>query len=207
MAYNKYTKTEPIKNLDGTYHFPDFPGFRPNLSPLEILKQGAFGGTYFRKIKSGVTGKKYSNRYKLIFTKEELNDNGIVPDLHLTLDFDTQYNHKVNKYKVRKCGSTKEYWEKKGWISKYDPYGWFEWYCHFFNGRRLKSFQKEDEIDEDKRQVDRWIKFTGPKGRFKLNLINKIKAKDASYDDYSVSPIIRQSLLNWGYELTENDFK
>ena len=66
---------------------------------------------------------------------------------------------------------------------------------------------KEDEIDEDKRQVDRWIKFTGPKGRFKLNLINKIKAKDASYDDYSVSPIIRQSLLRWGYELTENDFK
>ena len=66
MAYNKYTKTEPTKNNDGTYHFPDFPNFKPNVSPLDILKQGAFGGTYFRKIKSDVTGKEYTNRYKLI---------------------------------------------------------------------------------------------------------------------------------------------
>ena len=32
-----------------------------------------------------------------------------------------------------------------------------------------------------------------------LNLINKIKAKDSSYDDYKISPVIRQSLHHWGY--------
>ena len=32
--------------------------------------------------------------------------------------------------------------------------------------------------------------------------------KDASseFDDYSISPKIRQILLHWGYELTEKDF-
>ena len=34
--------------------------FRPNLTPSQILRAGAFGGTYFRKITSGVTGKTYS---------------------------------------------------------------------------------------------------------------------------------------------------
>ena len=33
-----------------------------------------------------------------------------------------------------------------------------------------------------------------------------IKNSGSKYDDYSVSPKIRQILLHWGYELTENDF-
>ena len=31
--------------------------FRPNITPIEVIKKGAFGGTYFREIYSGVTGK------------------------------------------------------------------------------------------------------------------------------------------------------
>ena len=31
--------------------------FEPNISPVEVIKKGAFGGTYFRNIYSGVTGK------------------------------------------------------------------------------------------------------------------------------------------------------
>ena len=33
-------------------------------------------------------------------------------------------------------------------------------------------------------------------------------AKDVNgrFDDYSISPKIRQTLLHWGYELVENDF-
>ena len=31
--------------------------FRPNKTPIEVIKEGAFGGTYFRDICSGVNGK------------------------------------------------------------------------------------------------------------------------------------------------------
>ena len=33
-----------------------------------------------------------------------------------------------------------------------------------------------------------------------------IKDDGRKYDDYSISPKIRQILLHWGYELTEKDF-
>ena len=32
-----------------------------------------------------------------------------------------------------------------------------------------------------------------------------INGVDGKFDDYSISPKIRQILLQWGYELTEND--
>ena len=41
--------------------------------------------------------------------------------------------------------------------------------------------------------------------RFRGKLVKMIK--DAGkYDDYSISPKIRQILLHWGYELTEKYF-
>ena len=41
--------------------------------------------------------------------------------------------------------------------------------------------------------------------RFKGILIKMIKDKGSKFDDYSVSPKIRQILLHWGYELKESD--
>ena len=38
--------------------------FRPNISPVDVIKKGDFGGTYFRDITSGVTGKFYKNSWK-----------------------------------------------------------------------------------------------------------------------------------------------
>ena len=35
--------------------------FRPNITPGEVIKKGAFGGTYFRDIYSSVTNKWYKN--------------------------------------------------------------------------------------------------------------------------------------------------
>ena len=32
------------------------------------------------------------------------------------------------------------------------------------------------------------------------------KDNGSKFDDYSISPKIRQILLHWGYELTEEDF-
>ena len=44
------------RRKDGSLDFPDYPRFRPNRTPKEVLQAGSFGGTYFRPIKSGVTG-------------------------------------------------------------------------------------------------------------------------------------------------------
>jgi hypothetical protein len=36
--------------------------------------------------------------------------------------------------------------------------------------------------------------------------MNEIIKKNKEYNDYSISPVIRQVLLHWGYELTNKDF-
>lgn len=49
-SWSSWTPSAPPPTLDetGTYLFPTHPDFTPNLSPADILRQGAFGGTYFR---------------------------------------------------------------------------------------------------------------------------------------------------------------
>ena len=42
--------------------------------------------------------------------------------------------------------------------------------------------------------------------RFRGKLVKMIKDVDSKFDDYSISPKIKQVLLHWGYELTEKDF-
>ena len=42
--------------------------------------------------------------------------------------------------------------------------------------------------------------------RFKGKLVKMIKDVNGKFDNYSISPKIRQMLLHWGYELTEKDF-
>ena len=37
--------------------------FTPNITPVDVIKQGAFGGTYFRDIYSNVNDKWYKNRF------------------------------------------------------------------------------------------------------------------------------------------------
>ena len=65
-------------------------------------------------------------------------------------------------------------------------------------GRRTK---------DDERQIGRWLKLAGPRGRFRRTLMNKIIKHNTTYNDYSISPVIRQVLLHWGYELTPKDLK
>ena len=38
--------------------------FRPNVSPIDVIKKGAFGGIYFRDIYSRVNNKFYKNSWK-----------------------------------------------------------------------------------------------------------------------------------------------
>ena len=83
--------------------------------------------------------------------------------------------------------------EKKGWINPVDNYGWFQWYFRYYLGKRSK---------DDERQIKRW---NGIVNRLKGKLIEMIKKAGSTFDDYSVSPKIRQILLHWGYELIESD--
>lgn len=165
--------------------------FKPNKTPKQVFKMGAFGGTYFRPIHSSITGEDYTPKQAM---------KGLPKDWFKGLDIDTmvissKYDKNVNKYKV-KCGSSLEAWESSGWIHKQDPYGWFQWFCKYSTGRRT---------DDDERQIGRWLKLAGPNGRFRRTLMNKIIKEGTTYDDFSISPVIRQVLLHWGYQLTKKD--
>jgi len=165
--------------------------FKPNITPKQVLKVGAFGGTYFRPINSAVTGKKYTAKQ---VTKEYPNSwfEGLDKEKMISSII---YDKKVNKYGV-KCGSSLENWEKSDWITKQDPYGWFQWYCRYYMGRRS---------EDDERQIKRWLALAGPNGRFRRRLMNENIKKKKRFNDLSISPVIRQVLLHWGYELKKKD--
>ena len=189
----KYSRGEP-KKKDGVYYFKDRIDFSPNLSPKEMFELGSFGGTYWRPIKSKfykTTLRNYHKKYPSKWWKN-------VPEEHLTKPMDN-YDTDINKYKT-KVGTSLEFWESKNWIDKQDPYGWVQWYCEFFMGRRSK---------DDERQIDRWKKLAGPKGRFRKWLVTQIMKKGGrgDWNNSEISPAIRQTLQHWGYQLTNKDFE
>ena len=59
------------------------------------------------------------------------------------------------------------------------------------------------QVEDDKRQINKWKKVVK---RFRGKLVKMIKDVGSKFDDYSVSPKIRQVLFHWGYELTEKYF-
>lgn len=188
---SKYTEPLPKRDKQGYLRFPDYPDFRPNLTPKEVLHRGSFGGTYFRNIQSGVLGKKIKGKDAI----DELPKDWF-KGLNLKRQVCSQiYDPTVNKYGVR-CGGGLDMWEGSGWIAAQDPFGWFQWYCHFYLGRRTS---------DDSRQVSRGKGVIGDKGRWRNNLIGKIARAGKAFDDYTVSPVIRQALQHWGYDLTEKD--
>ena len=106
------------------------------------------------------------------------------------------YDKSINKYGV-KVGTTLEFWENKGWISNYHPFGWVHWYCDFYKGNRSP---------DDKRQIKRWLGTAGPNSRFRKWLVSLIKNKSGVWNDNKISPKIRQTLQHWGYKLTKRDY-
>ena len=74
-------------------------------------------------------------------------------------------------------------------MTKYEPYGWFHWYCEFYkrkieNGEKLADTKKDKgRYQEDLRQLGRWQRFTGAPtkenavGRWKSRLVNMMKDK------------------------------
>ncbi|SNX81512.1 uncharacterized protein MEPE_00217 [Melanopsichium pennsylvanicum] len=170
-----------------------FSQFRPNVTPDEMLREGAFGGTAFRDYYSAVL-------QRPIDVDAELAE---LPQHWLQdLDVDEMLRRPTlepscNKFKV-KAGQSLEDWEKSGWVRPLDPRGWFQWYYRFFLGRRSA---------DDARQIGRWLKACGPGGRFRKSLAVNVASKGGRWDDPKVNPVVRQTLWQWGYELTEADYE
>ena len=158
--------------------------FGANKIPAEVIKEGAFGGTYFRDIYSSVNGKWHRKSWK------EFNE---LKDIDQKYYCSCNYDVSVNKYGV-KCGTSLRFWENKGCINEIDPYGWFQWYFTYSLGKKS---------EDDERQINRWKKTVS---RFKGKLVKMIKDAGSKFDDYLISPKIRQVLLHWGYELAEKIF-
>ena len=132
--------------------------FKPQLTPKKMLELGVFGGAYF-----GLEIKEYPKSW---FAKSKISKN---------------FNVNLNRFKV-KSGLSRNHWLKKGWIFKEDPLGWFQWYCRFSMGRRIRHI---DEI-----QIKRWKNFT--------RHVQAIK-KNCEEGDLTCRKKQRQAILQWAY--------
>lgn len=198
LPYWHATKEHPCKPLPTRdertqeFRFHDYPGFRPNLSPAEVLRAGAFGGAYFRTIHSRAAKRRFEEGVHLEFPPSWFEG---IDDVGRSI-FSADYRKEVNRYKV-KSGNDLDFWENKGWMRSQDPYGWFQWYCRFYLGRRT---------EDDERQVSRWVKAIGPKGRWRTYLVGQCVRQGKAWDDATASPVKRQTLLHWGYQLSKAEF-
>ena len=139
--------------------------FGANKTPVKVIREDAFGGTYFRDIYSSVTGQWYKKSWKGFDQLKDIDKKFFYSDY---------YDVSVNKYGV-KCGTSLRFWENKGWINEIDPYGWFQWYFRYWLGRRSQ---------DDERQINRWKKIVS---RFRGKLVKMVEDVGSKFDDYSFS--------------------
>jgi hypothetical protein len=90
------------------------PEFRPELTPIQMLRLGVFGGRYMTD-----TRKEFPASW---FRGAKLSPKISDPAL--------------NYFGVDASQSLAE-WRRKGWIHPDDPRGWFQWYCRYYMGRRM----------------------------------------------------------------------
>ena len=136
------------------------PEFTPHLTPKEMLELGVFGGKYLNECTDEFPKSWFQNA-KLSAGKSD---------------------PKLNYFKVS-ASQPLSVWQKKGWIYKDDPRGWFQWYCRYYMGRRLPQ--------EDARQVKRWKAIRRHIGQIIAN---------CQPGDMFCRPRQRQALLHWAYD-------
>ena len=136
--------------------------FGANKTPVEVIREGAFGGSYFRDIYSGITGKWYKNSWKEFDQLENIDQKYYCS---------SHYDVSVNKYGV-KCGTSLRLWENMSWINEIDLYHWIQQYFKYWLGRRS---------EDDERKINRWESIVS---RFRGKLVKVIKYAGSKYDDY-----------------------
>ncbi len=152
----EYDLVEPIgKNFDKE--------FKPELTPKEMLELGVFGGVYMRDAQD-----EYPKEW---FIKAKLSQRE-----------DNKHLKELNYFGVNASQPLSE-WKRKGWIYNDDPRGWFEWYCRYYMGRRIKG--------EDERQIKRWKAIR----RHIAQVTYSCKK-----GDIMCRPRQRQAILHWAYD-------
>ena len=77
--------------------------FSPNKTPIEVIREGAFGGTHFRDIYSNISKKWNKNSWK------EFDQLKTIDTKFYASDY---YDKYLNKYQV-KTGTSLRFWEEK----------------------------------------------------------------------------------------------
>ena len=78
--------------------------FGANKTPVEVIREDAFGGTYFRDIYPGINGTWYRKSWKEFDQLKDIDIRSYCSDY---------YDVSVNKYGV-KCGTSLRFWGNKG---------------------------------------------------------------------------------------------
>lgn len=133
--------------------------FTPFFTPPEMLRMGVFEGKYLNDCKAEFP--------EMWFEGAKLSEK---PDASL------------NYFGV-KSRQPLSVWRDKGWIYGPDPRGWFQWYCRYYQGRRIA------EIDTI--QIKRWKGFARHAGQIRAN---------CEPGDVFCRPRQRQGLLQWSYD-------
>lgn len=136
------------------------PRFKPELTPKEMLKLGVFGGKYMTDCRKEFPADWFLEA-KLCSEKHDaaLNCFGVNASQPLSV------------------------WRKKGWVYPEDPRGWFQWYCRYYQGRRMP--------EEDDWQIKRWKAIQRHLKQIRKNCAPK---------DLLCRRRQRQAALHWAYD-------
>ena len=94
--------------------------FRPELTPMQMLALGVFGGKYMTDCAA-----EYPMEW---FVDAKLCAERHDPDLNF---FGVNASQPLSV------------WRDQSWIYDEDPRGWFQWYCRYFMGRRCLDDQRQ----------------------------------------------------------------
>lgn len=136
------------------------PRFRPELTPAQMLRLGVFGGRYMTDCRGE-------------FPASWFRDAKLSPG---------KSDPALNYFKVGASQPLVE-WRRKGWINPDDPRGWFQWYCRYYQGRRLPA--------EDDRQIKRWL-------AIRRHLAQLEKGCRPGQENCRLRQ--KQALLHWAYD-------
>ena len=89
-------------------------GFRPQLTPKQMLALGVFGGKYMTDCRTEFPAAWFAGA-KLCAGRRR--------------------DPRLNYFGVNASQSL-AVWRRNGWIHPQDPRGWFQWYCRYYMGRR-----------------------------------------------------------------------